>query len=148
MLLTAKILLTLATLGYSLVPAIADFNKTHATNPSWLPHARYHVVWQVMSYVCMALIALYLIWGSADVFGLAGLWLAAGLAASAYGGFFVAAFSKSLYGGAQYDANGVLPVNVSFGGKPRAIDANLAVFSLMALLLVAAGICLLQVQAI
>lgn len=88
MLLTVKILLTVVTLGYSLIPAIADFNKTHATNPKWLPHARYHVVWQVMSYICMALIALYLIWASADVFGLAGLWLAAGLAASAYIGFF------------------------------------------------------------
>lgn len=51
--------LTLATLGYNLVPAIADFDKTHATNPSGLPHARYHVVWQVMSDVCMPLIALF-----------------------------------------------------------------------------------------
>lgn len=60
MLLTAETLLTVVTLGYSLIPALADFNKTHATNPKWLPHARYHVIWQVMTYVCMALIALYL----------------------------------------------------------------------------------------
>jgi hypothetical protein len=147
MLLASKILLTLVTLGYSLAPAIADFNKTHATNPKWLPHARYHVVWQVMSYICMGLIALYLIWGSAGVFGQAGLWLAAGLAASAYIGFFAAALTKPLYGGAQYDTNGVLPINVSIGRKSVAIDVNLAVFSLMALLLVAAMICLLQVEA-
>ena len=146
MLLTAKILLTVVTLGYSLVPAIADFNATHATNPKWLPHARYHVVWQVMSYICMGLIALYLIWGSADVFGQAGLWLAAGLAASAYIGFFAAALAKPLYGGAQYDTNGVLPVNLSLGGKPVAIDVNLAVFSLMSLLLVAAVICIMQIE--
>ncbi len=148
MLLAAKILLTVATLGYSLIPTIADFNRTHATNPKWLPHARYHVVWQVISYVCMAFIALYLIWGSADVFGLAGLWLATGLAASTYAGFFAAALAKPLYGGAQYDANGVLPVNLALGGKPVAIDVNLAVFSVMALALLAAAICLMRLQAI
>ena len=145
MLLTAKILLTIVTLGYSLIPAIADFNKTHATNPKWLPHARYHVVWQVSSYICMAFIALYLIWAGAGRFGLAGLWLAAGLAASAYIGFYAAAVTKPIYGGAQYDANGVLPVNVPIGGKPVAIDVNLAVFTFMSVLLVVAALCLMQV---
>ena len=148
MLLAAKILLTVVTLGYSLIPALADFNKTHATNPKWLPHARYHVVWQVMSYICMALIALYLIWGSTDAFGLAGLWLAAGLAASAYIGFYAAAIAKPLYGGAQYDQNGVLPVNVPIGGKRLAFDVNMTVFTIMSVLLVIAMICLIQITAI
>jgi hypothetical protein len=145
MLLTAKILLTIVTLGYSLIPAIADFNVTHATNPTWTPHARYHVVWQVMSYICMALIALYLIWWNGDTFGPAALWLAAGLAASAYAGFFVAAFAKPIYGGAQYDVNGVLPVHVPLGGKPVSLDVNMTVFSVMALLLAAAVFCLTQI---
>jgi hypothetical protein len=140
MLLAAKILLTVVTLGYSLIPALADFNTTHATNPKWLPHARYHVVWQVMSYICMALIALYLIWGSDDTFGMAGLWLAV----SAYIGFYAAAVAKPLYGGAQYDANGVLPVHVRVGGKQLAFDVNMTVFTLMSLLLVIAVICLMQ----
>jgi hypothetical protein len=148
MLLAAKILLTAATLGYSLIPALADFNKTHATNPKRLPHARYHVVWQVMSYICMALIALYLIWGSADAFGLAGLWLAAGLAASTYIGFYAAAIAKPLYGSAQYEANGVLPVHVPIGGKRLDFDVNMTVFTLMSLLLVIAVICLMQVGTI
>lgn len=58
--LTAKTVRTVVTLGYSLILALADFNKTHATNPKWLHDTRYHVVWQVMSYICMALIAFYL----------------------------------------------------------------------------------------
>ena len=60
--LIARALLTLNTLGYSLVPVFADFNKTHATNPLWTPHARFHVVWQVTSYCGIGLIALALIW--------------------------------------------------------------------------------------
>ena len=47
--LLAKILLTIATLGYGLVTIKADFNATHATNPLWTPHARFHVVWQVLT---------------------------------------------------------------------------------------------------
>jgi len=148
MLLAAKILLTVVTLGYSLIQALADFNKTHAITSKWLPPARYHVVWQVMSYICMALIALYLIWGSADAVGLAGLWLAAGLAASAYIGFFAAALAKPLYGGAQYDANGVLPVHVPIAGKRVAFDVNMTVFTLMSVLLVIAMICLIQISTI
>jgi hypothetical protein len=91
---------------------------------------------------------LYLIWGSADAFGLAGLWLAAGLAASAYIGFYAAAIAKPIYGGAQYDQNGVLPVHVPIGGKRLAFDVNMAVFTLKSLLLVVAVICLMRADAI
>src|ERR1700722_18454353 len=60
----ARILLTLAALGYGLGTVKADFNKTHATNSAWTPHARFHVVWQILSYSGIALIALYLIWAN------------------------------------------------------------------------------------
>ena len=62
MLITARILLTLATLGFSAITVVADLNKTHAANPLWTPHARFHVVWQVLSYNGIALVMLYLIW--------------------------------------------------------------------------------------
>ena len=61
MLITARILLTLAALGFSAITIMADLNKTHASNPLWTPHARFHVVWQVLSYSGIGLIALYLI---------------------------------------------------------------------------------------
>jgi hypothetical protein len=48
--LLARVLLTLVTLGYGLATIFADFNKTHAINPKWTGHARFHVVWQISSY--------------------------------------------------------------------------------------------------
>ena len=60
--LLARILLTVMTAGYGLVTIKADFNRTHATNPLWTPHARFHVVWQILSYVGFGLIAFALIW--------------------------------------------------------------------------------------
>jgi hypothetical protein len=48
-LLLVRLLLSLVTLGYGLVTVKADFNKTHATNPLWTGHARFHVVWQITS---------------------------------------------------------------------------------------------------
>jgi hypothetical protein len=61
MLTAAKILLTLTVVGYALVMIKADFNNTHATNPKWTPHARFHVVWQILSYTGIGLVALYLL---------------------------------------------------------------------------------------
>ena len=60
--LLARILFTLTTAGYDLGTVLADFNKTYATNPKWTPHARFHVVWQISSYVGFGLMALALIW--------------------------------------------------------------------------------------
>ena len=65
MLLVGKVLLTFAVLGIGVVPVRADLNHTHATNPLWTAHARYHVVWQVLSYVGLAIVALGVLWGPA-----------------------------------------------------------------------------------
>ena len=48
MTLIPNILITLVALATGLAPMRADFNATHATNPLWTPHARFHVVWQVL----------------------------------------------------------------------------------------------------
>ena len=135
--LIARVLLTLVTLGYSLVPVLADFNKTHATNPLWTPHARFHVVWQVSSYCGIGLIALFLIWSAGPA---AKLWLAVGLAAAMYAGFFATVFAMPRFGGGLADGNGVPPLGtVNLGGQRIVLDANLTVFSVqVALLLLAA----------
>ena len=129
-----RILLTLATLGFSLIPVLADFNNTHATNPKWTGHARYHVVWQVMSYVFIAMISLFLIWGPIDPEGSLGLKLAAAIAVAVYAGFFAALFSMKLYDGRTFDDNGIQPID-AVGFK---LDVNVTVFTTISIVLLIA----------
>lgn len=43
--LVGRLLMTVATLMYSLVPVVVDFTETHVFHPDWTPHARFHMVW-------------------------------------------------------------------------------------------------------
>lgn len=131
---TARIILTLVVLGFSAVPAGADINRTHARNPRWTGHARYHVVWQVTSYIGIALIALGLLWipGPAQSFR---AYLVCLLALSIYGGFFAAAATMRLYDGRLHDDNGYPPIPVTLLGRTRRIDLNITAFSICLVLL-------------
>jgi hypothetical protein len=134
--LLARILLTLATLGYSLVTIKADFNKTHATNPLWTAHARFHVVWQILSYCGVALIALSLIWLSGPL-PTERLYLAAALSLAIYGGFFAALFARPLFGGKLYDENGYLPFKAPIGASGAKWDVNVTAFSVTSAIMAA-----------
>src|SRR5579862_7877351 len=91
----AQILLTLSALGYGLATIKADFNKTHATNPAWTPHARFHVVWQISSYVGFGLLALAFIWIPGP-YAAERLYLVCIMGAIVYAAFFVAVFARPL----------------------------------------------------
>ncbi len=146
MLLTAKILLTLATLGYSAIPAIFDSNETHATNPSFPGHARFHVVWQVTSYIFLAGLALFLIWTAGDDTG--PIWLAAIIAAGAYGGFWTALLSRPMYEGKlQSEVNPVPAFQWNLLGRRFKTDANVTIFSIAVLVLALGVIALVNVPA-
>src|SRR6266511_922453 len=93
--LIARILLTVMTAGYAIVTVLADFNKTHATNPLWTPHARFHVVWQISSYVGFGLMALALVWLPGPYY-VERLYFAGLLGVIVYGAFFVAVFTMRL----------------------------------------------------
>jgi hypothetical protein len=141
MLLTIKALLTVATLGYSAIPAIFDTNNTHATNPSWTGHARYHVVWQVSSYVFIAILMLYLIWTAAN--DTKPLWIATIAAACMYGGFWTAYASRPMYGGWLVDRiNGVPDFNWHLFGLNFRTDANISLFTPAVVVLVVAAVML------
>lgn len=134
--LLARILLTLVTLGYGLATVFADFNKTHATNPLWTPHARFHVVWQISSYVGFGLMALALTWWPGPM-ATERLYLVACMGAIVYGAFFVAVFAMPVYGGEAYDKNGYLPFAAPVPVIAKRWDLNITIFTVQAVILLA-----------
>jgi hypothetical protein len=134
--LLARVLLTLTTAGWALGAVIADFNKTHATNPKWTGHARFHVVWQINSYVGFGLLTLALIWWPGAL-ATERLYLAALIGTIVYAAFFVALLAMPVYGGAAYDKNGYKPFPAPIPIVSKTWDANITAFSIQALLLAA-----------
>ncbi len=135
--LLARVLFTLATIGWAALTVVADFNKTHATNPKWTPHARFHVVWQISSYVGFGLMALALIWAPGP-YPVERLYLVAVMGAIVYAAFFVALAAMPLYGGAAYDKNGYQPFKAPVPLFADKWDANITAFSIQ-LVILAAG---------
>jgi hypothetical protein len=116
--LVARILFTLMTAGWALLTVVADFNKTHATNPQWTPHARFHVVWQISSYVGLGFLAFALIWWPGPL-AVERLYFVAAMGAVVYAAFFAALIAMPIYGGAAYDKNGYQPFNAPIRSSRR-----------------------------
>jgi hypothetical protein len=136
--LIARILFTLMTAGWAVATVIADFNKTHATNPKWMPHARFHVVWQISSYVGFGLLAFALTWWPGPLV-VERLYLVALMGVIVYAAFFAALIAMPVYGGAAYDDNGYQPFNALLPIVAKKWDGNITIFCVQVLIL-AAGI--------
>jgi len=132
----ARVLFTLMTAGWAILTVVADFNKTHATNPAWTPHARFHVVWQISSYVGFGLLAFALIWWPGPL-AVERLYLVALMGAIVYAAFFAALIAMPVYGGAAYDNNGYQPFNAPIPIIANKWDANVTAFSVQLVILVA-----------
>jgi hypothetical protein len=121
----ARIALSLLCALQGLATLAIDFNRTHATNPTWTGHARFHVVWQGFSVVLMSVLELALIWFPGhyqkDAFYLAVLLTAVSPAA-----FVVALAGRKIFGGTLWDPNGIPPVRPTILGVRRSIDLNVA----------------------
>jgi len=136
--LIARLLFSLVTVGWGVLTVVADFNKTHATNPAWTPHARFHVVWQVLSYVGFGLLAFALIWWPGP-FAVERLYFVALMGAIVYAAFFAALIAMPIYGGAAYDENGYQPFSAPIPIIAKRWDANITAFSVQ-LIILAAGL--------
>ncbi|MBL8020304.1 MAG: hypothetical protein JNM27_11610 [Leptospirales bacterium] len=120
-----RILMTVATLVYGVIPPIVDLTETHVFHPDWTPHSRMHMVWLLVTNSSLAAIALYLLWRSG--IDRARVRMAGILGLCVYGGFMISAATVPFYGGALSDGGGVPPV---FG-----VDANIVTFTLGLLVL-------------
>jgi len=136
--LVARVLFTLMTAGWAVATVFADFNKTHASNPKWTPHARFHVVWQISSYVGFGLLAFALIWWPGPL-AVERLYLVAAMGAIVYAAFFAALIAMPIYGGGAYDDNGYQPFAAPLPLFAAKWDVNVTVFSVQ-LVILAAGI--------
>ena len=94
-----KILITIPTIWYGVMPVIADLSDSHLLNPTWMPHAKFHLAWLLSTNSLLALFSLYLIWvkDKSIYAGLIGIFVMAG--------FWIAAFSRNFYGGLFADPN-------------------------------------------
>lgn len=116
-----KLAVTLGTLVYGIVPAIADLNETHLFNPEWSPHARVHGAWFLFFGALMSFVALFRLWVRNDLL----LPITIGLCFVA--GFWLAFLTSSFYGGALVDTNGV-------EARVLGLESNVFVFSVLGIL--------------
>ncbi len=116
-----------------------DLNRTHATNPRWPAHARFHVVWQTANTALLALIELALIL-SLGPYQEQRFYLAMVLTSIPMLGFFAALISRATYGGVLSDPNGIPPARLQALGRVLLVDLNLAAVIGGVLALVAIGL--------
>ena len=122
----SKILLSLICIGFGTITPLIDFNESHATNPLWTGHARFHLVWQVNAMILTAILSLFLLWAYDSFFNLVlviilnYLWIFS---------FFITSVSIKLYDGEFNDINGVPPIILNLFGKQIEIDRNVQAIS-------------------
>ncbi len=132
-----KVLLTVCALEF-FGPVLRDFSDSHALNPTWVGHARLHLVWLLGFMFLSGVANIYLIWFRVEG-GLGNLWLSAAWQSCNLGGFWISYLLASQYGGVV----AVEGIHSSIAG----IDENVLAFSVLSITMAAALIALRRVSA-
>jgi hypothetical protein len=135
----ARLLLSLLNVVQGVATVAIDLNRTHATNPGWPRHARFHLVWQVFSSALLCALAAGLIWLRRPTTAY-NFYLAVALTCIPLIGFLTAFVSRKMYDGALSDPNGIQPVRLAIRGLILYLDMNLvavlAAFAVLTAILV------------
>ena len=130
----ARAIVTAIAGGQGIMPVFIDLNRTHATNPLWTGHARFHLVQQVFTLLPAAAIEIALLWYPGSAFH-ARFYLAALLTGTSLAGFLVAVIARPLYGGTLHDPNGMKPLRLRIGARLIVFNLNVPIVLLAAALL-------------
>ena len=134
-----RILMTLTAIALAIGPAVADFNKTHATNPLWPPHARFHVVWQVITNSSLCVMMIYVLWTPLVAQYNLQLILVLMVQGAILAPLYITIASMGLFDGALKDVNGLRPFKFNIGGRIVEIDTNVVGFTNITLVLIIAA---------
>jgi hypothetical protein len=124
----ARVLLTVCVLEF-FGPWLRDFSASHAFNPTWVGHARVHLMWQLGFMLFSGIANLYLIWWVRPM-RMAALYVSAAWLASNLLGFWLAIAMVPIYDGVIAPPD----THVFIYG----IEENILVFSLLSVCLLAA----------
>lgn len=120
----ARVLLSVLCGIQGIATPVIDLNRTHATNPTWVGHARFHVVWQTLTMVLMAAVEIALIWaGWVDAEH--GFYLAVMLAGLSPLAFLLSFAGRRWFGGSLSDPNGIPSLRIALAGRTLDLDMNL-----------------------
>jgi hypothetical protein len=128
-----KWLMTIGIGVFTVIPPIVDIlTPTHIFNPNWVPHARFHTMWAIISASSIGALALWFLWrGPAQAS--VRTHIAGAIGSCVLGSFMLATATMSLYGGSLSD---VKDLRSSVGGVDASL--NLVTFG-VALMMILAG---------
>jgi len=135
--LVARWIVTAIAAGQGIMPIFIDLNRTHATNPLWPGHARFHLVQHIFTLLPAAMIEVTLLWWPGSALR-ERFYLAAVLTATSLAGFLAATLARPLYGGALHDPNGIQPVRLKVGSRIIELEMNVPIVALATVLLIGA----------
>jgi hypothetical protein len=132
---TVRVLLTITALEF-FGPIVRDYGPSHVFNPTWVGHARLHLVWLLGFMGLSGITNLWLVWFRRP-FELANLWLSVAWQSCNLAGFWIAIALSD-----EYEGVITLPeTHVHIFGW----DENVFVFTVLTAILAAASALLLRV---